>query len=332
MKPTIFHLINSHGMGWTGGISATLKSLMESGLADSFTFEGMNLDHFLANPPHQKPTAIALHAPSSWKGLKTLWQLKRIAPVLLTEHHYSANFETFNVSSKLRFRTMLRLSYGLSDRVIAVSEAQRQWMIKNRLVDESKIALIQASRIVDNFLAVPPKPRHLDQPFVLGAYGRLCPQKGFDVLIAAMQGLTDPSIQLVIGGTGTDETPLKQQAASCSTVEFVGRIDDVPSFLSRCDAVVIPSRWEPWGNVCLEARATATPVIISTVDGLSEQVQACGLLVPPENPVALAKAIQDLAHRSPEALANLGQQGRCSAESAWDRYLSQWQALLEAVA
>lgn len=332
LKPEVLHLVSGHSMGWTGGITATLKSLMESYLADKFAFEVKPLATFLATPPHQKLAAIVVHAPCSWHGLKALWKLQHNAPLIINEHHYSANFETFNVPSAMRFRSMLKLSYGLSDRVIAVSEAQREWMMQHRLAPASKIALIQSSRIVDDFLAVAPKPRQPDQPFVLGAYGRLCAQKGFDVLIAAMQQLTASNIQLMIGGTGVDEAQLRQQATNCPNIKFVGRIDDVPHFLSQCDAVVIPSRWEPWGNVCLEARATATPVIAATVDGLSEQVKNCGLRVPPNDPVALAETIQAMAEQSPAVLAQLGDQGRITAQLAWNTYLRQWQDLLEAVA
>jgi glycosyltransferase involved in cell wall biosynthesis len=329
MKPKIVHLVSGHSMGWTGGINATLQSLMQSRLSTQFDFEAFPLTTFLASSSKHRSAAIIVHAASSWRGLWALWRLKRFGSLIINEHHYCANFETFSVPSPFRFRWMLRLCYGLADRVIAVSEAQRHWMIEHRLVAPHKIVLIQSCRIVDGFLAVPPKPRRPDQPFVLGAYGRLSPQKGFDVLIQAMQRLSDPTIQLKIGGSGPDESALQQLAQDCSTVEFLGRIDDVPTFLSQCDAVVIPSRWEPWGNVCLEARAASTPILASAVDGLSEQVQDCGLLIPSENPAALAQGIQTLAHMSSTELVHCAHQGRQSAQSAWETYLTQWQGLME---
>jgi glycosyltransferase involved in cell wall biosynthesis len=331
MKPNVMHLVSGHSMGWTGGINATLHSLMQSRLAAQVDFEAFPLQTFLANPPKHRQAAIVVHAASSWRGLRALWQLKRFGPLVIAEHHYCANFETFNVPSPARFHWMLRSAYGLADRVIAVSQAQRDWMLQHRLVAPHKIVLIQSCRVVDAFLAVSPKPRQPDRPFVLGAYGRLCPQKGFDVLIRAIQRLSDPNVQLKIGGSGPDEAALHQLAQGCPTIEFLGRIDDVPTFLSQCDAVVIPSRWEPWGNVCLEARAAATPVLAAAVDGLPEQIQNSGILVSPNHPEALAEGIQTLARMSAQELALWGQQGRLSAQSAWDTYLDRWQGLIEGV-
>jgi glycosyltransferase involved in cell wall biosynthesis len=329
MKPKIVHLVSGHTMGWTGGINATLQSLMESHLAAQFDCEALPLNTFLTNPHRNRQAVIIVHAASSWRSLWTLWRLKRFGPLVINEHHYCANFETFNVPSPARFRWMLRLAYGLADRVIAISESQRDWMLQHRLVAPHKIVLIQSCRRVDAFLAVPPKPRHPDRPFVLGAYGRLCPQKGFDVLIQAMLQLSEHPLQLKIGGSGPDEAALRQLAQGSTAVEFLGRIDDVPRFLGQCDAVIIPSRWEPWGNVCLEARAAAKPIVASAVDGLSEQIKDSGILVPPEHPEALAQGMFRLSQMSSQELERWGQQGRQSAQSSWDNYLSQWQALLE---
>jgi glycosyltransferase involved in cell wall biosynthesis len=331
MKPNVVHLVSGHSMGWTGGINATLHSLMQSRLAAQVDFEAFSLQTFLATPAQRRRTAIVVHAASSWRGLGALLRLKRLGSLIINEHHYCANFEPYNVPSSARFHGMLRLAYGLADRVIAVSQAQRDWMLQHRLVAPHKIVLIQSCRIVDEFLAVSPKPRQLDRPFVLGAYGRLCAQKGFDVLIEAMQRQSNPNVRLQIGGSGPDEAALHQLAQGCPAIEFLGRIDDVPAFLSQCDAVAIPSRWEPWGNVCLEARAAATPVLAAAVDGLSEQIQNNGILVPPNHSEALATGIQTLARMSARELALWGQQGRRSAQSAWDAYLDGWQGLIEGV-
>ncbi|MBD2355785.1 glycosyltransferase family 4 protein [Tolypothrix sp. FACHB-123] len=329
MKAKICHILGGQSMGWTGGISATLKSIEMSRLSQKFEFIIAPLADAAAIVKQQRPDAIVVHGASSWRGLLSLWNLKRSAKLIINEHHYSASFEAFNVSSVARFHGMLKLSYGMCDRVIAVSVGQQQWMQKNKLVSHQRLALIQFARIVDKFLAVPPKPRSANQPFVLGAYGRFCHQKGFDILIDAVKQLPDSQIKLQIGGSGTDEAKLKQLAATASNIEFLGRIDDVPAFLGQCDALVIPSRWEPWGNVCLEARAAAKPIIASAVDGLSEQMPNCGLLIPPENSLALAKAIQELAELPALQLAQMGQQGRASACNAWENYLSNWQRLLE---
>jgi glycosyltransferase involved in cell wall biosynthesis len=88
-------------------------------------------------------------------------------------------------------------------------------------------------------------------------------------------------------------------------VAFLGRRDDPGDLLSACDAFVLPARREGLGVSALEAMAASRPVIASRVGGLAEAVvhERTGLLVPPDDPRALAEAIhrlaadRDLAHR-----------------------------------
>ncbi len=95
-----------------------------------------------------------------------------------------------------------------------------------------------------------------------------------------MKLLPPLSVKLHLGGSGVQYAELQELAAGLNNLQFVGKVTDVPSFLAECDAVVIPSRWEPWGTVCVEAKAAGKPVIVSNIDGLTEQVQNCGILVP----------------------------------------------------
>ncbi|AFZ58637.1 glycosyltransferase family 4 protein [Anabaena cylindrica FACHB-243] len=329
MKPKVCHFVGGQGMGWTGGIKATLKSLEMSWLSEKFEFITAPLSAASSVISKHHPDVTIVHAASSWQGLLPLWKLRRSGKLIINEHHYSAGFEAFNVPSLTRFHRMLKLAYGMCDRLVTVSQGQQNWILKNQLASADKISVIPFSRLIYPFFNIPPKPRLSNQPFILGAYGRFSYQKGFDILIDAVKHIPGSRIQLQIGGGGQDEDKLKQLAANCPHIEFVGRIDDVPAFLSQCDAVVIPSRWEPWGNVCLEARAAGKPIIASAVDGLSEQIQDFGLLIPPENSVALAKAIQELVDLPALELEHKGQQGKASAINSWQTYLSNWEVLLE---
>jgi glycosyltransferase involved in cell wall biosynthesis len=143
-----------------------------------------------------------------------------------------------------------------------------------------------------------------------------------------MQRVPSNQVQLLLGGYGSDETMLKQIAQGLGNIKFLGTIRDVPAFLSQCDVVVIPSRWEPWGNVCLEAKAAGKPVIVTAADGLVEQIEACGLVVPVEDPEALAKAIIQVASLSDTTLANWGQSGRRAVSSAGSKYVEAWESIL----
>ena len=221
---------------------------------------------------------------------------------------------------------MLRLAYGIANRVIAVSQYQANWMSKSGLASQRKVIAIQQSCNVESLLAVPPKP--VGQPLILATYGRFSEQKGFDILIKAMRLIPQEKVRLYVGGCGPDEEALQQLAQGQENIKFLGLIRDVPAFLNACDVVVIPSRREPWGNVCLEAKAAGKPVIVSRVDGLIEQVTDCGILVPPEDPHSLAGAIEKVCSLPDSTLQAWGQQGRESVRNSWENYLMKWEALL----
>jgi glycosyltransferase involved in cell wall biosynthesis len=175
-------------------------------------------------------------------------------------------------------------------------------------------------------LAIP--PRQWQHPRTIGAYGRFSQQKGFDILLQAMQQIPDLNVKLRIGGYGENERELRKIAADNQNIEFLGMLKDIPAFLASCDGVVIPSRWEPWGNVCLEVKAAARPVIASSVDGLVEQVTDCGLLVPPGDPQVLAAAIAEFCALPDEQLNIWGENGRQNVKNAWQDYIHAWESLL----
>jgi glycosyltransferase involved in cell wall biosynthesis len=324
-KPKILHLLNDRNLG---GIRVTLDSLNNSRLNEKFDFaiaSYSDVQSVLAAAPSH---LVLIHNPSAWKYLPSLLKLKKYGvKLLICEHHYSEDFETLNVPSKWRFRLMLKVFYRLVDQVVAISQSQTYWMQKYHLVAPHQLVSIQQGRILDAFLVVAPQP--IQKPLRLAAYGRFSAQKGFDCLLQAMRSVPADAVELRIGGYGPDEMSLKQLAQGLENIQFCGQIQDVPAFLAECDAVVIPSRWEPWGHVCQEAKAAGKPVIASDVDGLSEQVQNCGVLVPPDNPQKLAEAIQMLAALPTETLAAWGQAGRESVRNAWEKYLNEWEHLFK---
>jgi glycosyltransferase involved in cell wall biosynthesis len=324
----VLHVLASQGMGWSGGIAANLESLAQSRLSQTgVTFALVGRDQARERIRTWKPRLIVLHRASSWKGLQDLACLAGPRRVLI-EHHYSAGFETHRVTARGRFRTMLRLTYGGMDRVVAISEQQRQWMRQAQLVSERKLRLIRSSRVVSTFLAVPPGPP-LASPLRLAAYGRLNEQKGFDLLIDAVRLLPPGSVQLRLGGDAPLRTDLLERAGGDPAIQLVGRVDDVPGFLRDADVVAIPSRWEPWGNVCLEARAAGRPLLVQAVDGLIEQSHGCGIQVEQGSAAAWAEAIRTMADCSESQRQAWARHGRETAAPAWEQFLTAWDTLLQ---
>jgi glycosyltransferase involved in cell wall biosynthesis len=166
-------------------------------------------------------------------------------------------------------------------------------------------------------LALPP-----DVPLVLGV-GRLCRQKGFDVLVEAARLLrqsADPA-QVVILGDGPLETSLRRRidaAGLQDAVSLPGHVDDVAPWYAACDMVAMPSRYEGMPYVLLESKVASRPIVVARVSGLEEFVRhgRDGYLVPPENPRALANVLRGLAGRQVE-LAALGRRARQSLRPEW---------------
>lgn len=139
--------------------------------------------------------------------------------------------------------------------------------------------------------------------------GRLEWEKGVQVLIQAAGLLRDahPNTRFVFAGTGTQEQRFREMAEDDNRIEFLGWVADtrIEELLRRAAAVVVPSLYEPFGMVALEAAATGAPLIVSDAGGLAEIIQdgRNGLVVPAGNPQALAAAIGRVVS-SPAAAAS----------------------------
>jgi glycosyltransferase involved in cell wall biosynthesis len=132
---------------------------------------------------------------------------------------------------------------------------------------------------------------------VVGAIGRLEPQKGFDVFLQALREV--PEVSAVIVGDGEQRTDLHALADRLGVqdrVEWIGWCDDPRSFLPWFDVFVLPSRFEGFPLALLEALLAQRAVVATDVGSVAEAVlpEQTGLLIPSDDPVALAAAIQRL--------------------------------------
>jgi glycogen(starch) synthase len=140
-------------------------------------------------------------------------------------------------------------------------------------------------------------------PAELLYFGRLEYEKGVHDAIAALPRIrrTHPGTTLTIAGDGTQLDFLTAQARKhkvLKATKFVGRVDhsQLLTLLHRADAAVLPSLYEPFGIVALEAAAAGTPLVTSTAGGLGEAVidGVTGLSHPPGDVTALAEAVRAL--------------------------------------
>jgi glycosyltransferase involved in cell wall biosynthesis len=155
-----------------------------------------------------------------------------------------------------------------------------------------------------------------DSAFLVGNVGRLAPQKGQRHLIGAMPLLLArvPDAHAVIAGGGDLEDYLRDLAAEVGVAERVhvlGPRPDVPSLMQALDAFAMPSIWEGFGIVLLEAMAAGLPIVASRVATIPEVVVdgETGLLVPAGDAGALAEALATLAD-DPQRAQTMGVAGR----------------------
>ena len=131
--------------------------------------------------------------------------------------------------------------------------------------------------------------------------GTLEPRKGIDTLIdafARLSGGTSADLVLV-GKRGWHWEPILRQIEDSQLQERVHvldyvREDDLPALFSGALALALPSRYEGFGLPVLEAMACGTPVVCTNVASLPEVAGDAAVLVPPDDPVALADALQGL--------------------------------------
>ncbi|MEE6175944.1 glycosyltransferase family 4 protein [Mycobacterium sp. 050134] len=170
----------------------------------------------------------------------------------------------------------------------------------------------------------PRRPR--TGPAELLYLGRLEYEKGVHDAIAALPRIrrTHPGTTLTIAGEGTQQDWLVEQARKHKVLKatrFVGHLDHAGllAVLHRADAAVLPSHYEPFGIVALEAAAAGTPLVTSNIGGLGEAVidGHTGVSCPPRDVAALAGAVRTVLD-DPDAAQRRARAARQRLTSAFD--------------
>lgn len=270
-RPTIVHLVDDTT---PGGVMRVIDHLVtHPDMTRAADHEILPVRRGRLSPPRIRAALIVSHLSISWRALPMLMQMRAAqshVPILHVEHSYTAGFVAHRVDRPQRFLTLLRTAYALFDRVAAVSAAQRQWLAMRDLVDPARLDLLRSAVDVRPFLKLSPV-RHA--PLVIGAMGRLEAQKGFDILIRAFRACDRPDLRLEVYGDGADRDALETLASGDTRIGFHGHCNDPVQAMKAVDIVAMPSRWEAYGLVGLEARAAGRGLWVSGVDGLADQMR-----------------------------------------------------------
>ena len=266
--------------------------------------------------------------------------LLRLRPVVVNVHFVTPEAAAYFLFFRRVFRYKLVLSVHGSDVLRAdASDVDRLTRILPRADRITAVSRVTATRVLEIAGISPCRvrviPNGIDYAFwsaasdtrgrgapVVLTVGRLDPVKGHDVLLRAFARLLDnlPDARLVVVGGGGGRGQLERLAGDLgirASVEFTGELhaEGVRGRMRGADCFVLPSRSEGWPLAPLEAMAAGVPVVATRVGGVPEIVQpGTGLLVPPEDPVALAAALVSVL-REGELAAGLSRRGRRRAQA-----------------
>jgi D-inositol-3-phosphate glycosyltransferase len=245
--------------------------------------------------------------------------------------------------------TIEREMMQCADRIVAATPRDRQQMIEEYHAPYTKISIIPPGVDLDLFhpLTIADRKQYFKDEHTVLFVGRIDPIKGIDTWFRAMKLVVerDPSLRgrvcvCLIGGDVDEDEPddevlrlqaLKDELGIADIVTFLGKRsqESLPYYYASADVVVMPSRYESFGMVALEAMACGTPVVASDVGGLSFIVRdgETGFLVPEGDARAMAECLSCILHDA-ELRAQLGARGvEVAREYAWTRIADQIEAL-----
>ena len=273
---------------------------------------------------------------SGWVGM----ELKRRQPMAQVHTYHSLGAVKYDNVADIPEIAATRLNVErdcleTAERTVATSP-QEQAHMRSLVSEQGTIDIIPCGTDIERFGALSQATAReklgiAPQAKVVFYIGRFDPRKGIETLVRAVaqsQFKTDPTLQLIIGGgskPGRSDgfereriEALTQELGIASLTQFPGRISDadLPLYYAAADVSVVPSHYEPFGLVAIEAMASQTPVVASNVGGLQFTVvtDETGILVEPKDDVGFAQAL-DRILVDPQWCQQLGQAARKRVET-----------------
>jgi glycosyltransferase involved in cell wall biosynthesis len=178
---------------------------------------------------------------------------------------------------------------------IALTNYDKYVMTQILRIKADKITII--SNGIDPSFADIKSAGKVDYP-VIGTVGRLTEQKGIRYFIEAVPAISEvfPKIKVLIAGSGEGENELRSLAERMGVakkVQFLGYTANIAEVMNRMNIFVLPSVWEGFPYVLLEAMLLKRPIVATDIFGINEIVQhgKSGILVKPRDPKAIAAAV-----------------------------------------
>ena len=243
-------------------------------------------------------------------------RLAHVPILIYTEH--DGVFPRGFLARWMNRRLIKRLTH-----TVAISNAVRELWCDSDGIELKRVKVVPNG--VPGNAATSRQARQRDATCIrIGTVGRLSYEKGTEMLIEAFGLVREhlPKSKLVLVGDGPERSRLEQMTLDrglTDCVDFLGTRNDVPALLTSFDIFVLPSRSEGLPMALLEAMATGLPIVATAVGGVPEAIRdgKSGLLIPPEQPQAIADALIRFA--SDEALRNsIGSAARQDFEQRYE--------------
>ncbi len=290
---------------------------------------------------HGHPDLIQAHS-AMWGGLAAARIKKRWGiPYVITEHRGRFTPQGAKAHGLIRpwHRPLLKEAFSGASHIVTVTSCMQE--VIGSLCPETRLPFSVIPNMTDTGFFTPRSQREEQAgPFTFLCIAHLEIIKGVDVLLNAFaraRPSLPPATRLVIGGDGPQREALKTLCISLGLsgqAEFLGRLSrsQVLSALHQANALVVPSHFEAFGVVIIEAMSAGLPVIATDSGGPADIVTPdTGILVAPGNPGQLALAMEQMVQQHEQYKADAIRRyarARFSKEVVAGHYLALYKSLL----
>jgi glycogen synthase len=305
--------------------------------------ETLSVDLAMARDPVDADVA---HAHTWYADMAGLWiRLLYSVPLVVTLHSLEPlrPWKADQLGSGYQLSSWIeRTAVEAADRVVAVSAAMRQDILRHFAVDPARVVVVHNGIDPERFRRTEAREAlarwGVTEPYVLFV-GRITDQKGLFHLLEAAP-LLPAGVQVVLCASAPDtpeiEERLRRAVARHPNVRWIAAmvpVEDLVQLYSHAAVFCCPSLYEPFGLINLEAMACETPVVATRVGGIVEVVEdgVSGLLVEPGRPEALADGVRRVL-ADPAGARAMGRAGRRRVEQhfSWARVAERTEAVYRA--
>jgi glycosyltransferase involved in cell wall biosynthesis len=256
---------------------------------------------------HARPAIVHTHtSKAGFVGRLAAW-LARV-PAVIHQPHGHIFYGYWSRPRTALFVALERIAAHWTDTIVTLTPREVEEHLQRGIGRPAQYAVVPSGVPIEALRREAPSRAaaraRLGLPsgaYVVAAVGRFVPIKGFDLLVAALADVVAhvPGARVLLIGDGEERAALEAQARArgvADRLHITGSVTDVIGLLAAADVLAAPSRNEGMGRVLVEAMALGLPVVGARVGGIPDVIEdgESGLLVPPDDPAALAGALTDL--------------------------------------